>query len=193
MGSKSNQDRLFPCAQSLIRRKARSLIGAGGFTSSDLDDIKQDLMIDVLCRADRFDPARGSEIQFVSTVVRHRIARIVERKKAKKRGDGITFISLDEVPESQDGEESCLHDTVDKETYLGLTRGPEDPLIDRLEAQIDLGRIKRGLLPDQCELLTLLLTHTHSEAAQVLGVPRTTLSSRVSKLLSHLRKTKSWG
>jgi len=186
MGSNYNQDRLHPFAKVIIRKKARFLLGRYGILPSDIEDIRQTLMLDVLRRADRFDPLRGSENQFVSTVVRHGIARIVERRLTAKRGSGYATVSLDEEFQNIGGKSFTLHDVVDKHTYLSITKGPFETTVNRLDIQIDLDRALAGLPRGLRELATRLMTSTPSEIARDTGIPRTTLNGLIAKLRSRL-------
>ena len=47
-------------ARTLIRVKAKQIVRRPGFSRSDQEDIEQDLVVHLLCQAERFDPERGS-------------------------------------------------------------------------------------------------------------------------------------
>ncbi len=54
----TNQKRceLTDYALELVHHKARQLVGKAGYTQDDVDDIKQDLIVDLLERLSQFDP-----------------------------------------------------------------------------------------------------------------------------------------
>jgi RNA polymerase sigma-70 factor (ECF subfamily) len=68
----------------LIRRRAKSLVGKFGFTSSDRLDLEQDLILDLLQRLPKFDPQRLSPHAFVSWIVRNKVRLIVRARKRLK-------------------------------------------------------------------------------------------------------------
>lgn len=186
MGSNSNQTRLLPFAKGIIRKKAKSMVGKGGFTYSDLRDIEQSLMLEVLRRADRFDPLRGSEIQFVTTIVRNAAASIISHQLTAKRGKGIACVSLDKEIRIKNGESITGHELVDKEVYLRSTQGRFGSQENRLGFRIDLDRAVKTLHPNLCELATRLMASTPSEIARDTGIPRTTLNGLIAKFRSRL-------
>ena len=46
-------------ARSVIRNKARQLIGKYGFTPDDYEDLEQEMILDLLVRLPKFDPEQG--------------------------------------------------------------------------------------------------------------------------------------
>lgn len=84
-------------ATTLIRVKARQLIGKYGFTKSDREDIQQDLTLDLLMRLARFDPRKGKPATFVRLVVDRRVASLIRERKSLARDYRRTRHSLDEL------------------------------------------------------------------------------------------------
>ena len=188
MDIESGRSRLLPVATDIIRRRARSLVGQHGFTPSDVADIEQDLIFEILQRSAHFDPSRGSEVQFAVTVIKHGIATAVERRHAAKRGVGTRHMSLDEELDPTANDSSTRYDIIDAESYLALTRGPDTPDARRQDLRMDLNRALSALPPDLRELAENLKEHTASELARSSGVPRTTINERIKKLRAALRK-----
>lgn len=193
MGPTSNRDRLVPYIGEIVSKKARSLKRNFWFTYDDLDDLIQHLTLAVLLKVNQFDPRRGNEKQFISTIVNREIANLIERQKTKKRGAGFSFVSLDEEIDPKNGGTKTRQEVGIKEIYYQSKMAARTPDEDRLDARIDLRLIQKNLPPDMCELLTTLLSNSPLEAARELGIPRTTLNDRRSKLFAHLRKSKKWG
>jgi RNA polymerase sigma factor (sigma-70 family) len=189
MGIDSNRSRLFPLAARIIRRKARSLVGMYGFRPSDAEDLEQTLTLEVLRRAPGFDPRKGSEGQFLSTVVARAIASLVERHNAAKRGFGFAIVSLDAGIEYTSGDNASSHDVIDKESYLQTTRSGETPEVQCRDLLIDFERACRSLPEDLWQLACQLSEQTPSEIARSTGIPRTTINDRIKKLRARLRKS----
>jgi DNA-directed RNA polymerase specialized sigma24 family protein len=93
---------------------------------SDKDDLRQELLADLIRRFERFDPARGCLGAFATVVLRHQSTKISARILAARSRSGGPLLSLD------------------------LPAGPEplvETLLDEVDAQaacerrIDLGRV----------------------------------------------------
>lgn len=76
-------------------RAARRLHRKLALPAADLDDLRQDLLIDVICRLPRFDKRRGTIGAFADIVLRNRSARIAIQHHRKRRAQGGTVLSLD--------------------------------------------------------------------------------------------------
>ena len=73
----------------LIRKKARSLVGKYGFTTSDQESIEQELWYHLLQVYSRFDPSRGKETTFIISVVENRIRTLIEHGET----DPVAFVN----------------------------------------------------------------------------------------------------
>jgi len=76
-------------------RAARRLHRKLALPAADLDDLRQDLLIDLICRLPGFDKRRGSIGAFAGIVLRNRCARIAIRHHRRRRAQGGTMLSLD--------------------------------------------------------------------------------------------------
>jgi len=74
---------------------ARRLHRKLALPTADLDDLRQDLLIDVICRLPRFDRRRGTIGAFAGIVLRNRSSRIAIRHHRQRRAQGGTMLSLD--------------------------------------------------------------------------------------------------
>jgi RNA polymerase sigma-70 factor (ECF subfamily) len=79
-------------------RCATSLIATGSFRSDDREDLKQDILADLIRREGRFDTARGDWPGFVWGVARHRSWVLIRHRRRRtwevlagdmKRGDDV--------------------------------------------------------------------------------------------------------
>jgi DNA-directed RNA polymerase specialized sigma24 family protein len=57
-----------PAISELIRHKARKLIGSYGFTSSDEEDLRQELTFHVIRNMKSYDPSRSSPRTFADRI-----------------------------------------------------------------------------------------------------------------------------
>ena len=64
---------------------ASKLFGHYGFTRTDVEDIKADLIAYLWERSDQWDPARGAWTTFVTRVMKNRILNIIAHRNAGKR------------------------------------------------------------------------------------------------------------
>lgn len=120
-------------AKTLIRAKARRLCRRKGFRPSEQEDIEQELWLAVLQQADRFDPARASPDTFLDRVVSQGVAMLLRSRNRRKRGHGISPLSLEnDYTPTGDGLKP-LSDTVSsKDVARRLGTQSADP-IARLE------------------------------------------------------------
>jgi RNA polymerase sigma-70 factor (ECF subfamily) len=82
---------------------ARRLIRKLHLSKEDLDDIRQDLLVDLIARLPAFDRQRGSLGAFAGLVLRNQATRIAARIKRERAAFGAVPVSLDEVPPSGKG------------------------------------------------------------------------------------------
>jgi len=165
-------------AHGLIRSKARTLIGKAGFTSADCEDIEQELALDLLVRLQNYDPQKSKRSTFMTRVVEHRIATLLEERHAACRDWRLCRDSLDD-PEWQENEESASH--IENQPDLSLPTG------DDLALKLDLGKALESLPADLRELWDLLLGSNIHRVSRETGIPRTTLYYRIERLRAALR------
>ncbi len=73
------------------RRLHRKLV----LPAADLEDLRQDLLVDLICRLPGFDARRGTIGAFANIVLRNQSSRIAIRHHRQRRAHGGTVISLD--------------------------------------------------------------------------------------------------
>jgi RNA polymerase sigma-70 factor (ECF subfamily) len=82
---------------------ARRLIRQLRLPRVDLDDLRQDLLLDLIARLPAFDPERGSIGAFAGIVLANRATRIANRVRRERRIFGPVPVSLDETIPDSDG------------------------------------------------------------------------------------------
>lgn len=151
-----------------IGYKARILTRMPIFTPDDFEDLQQELMIAYLHAWPSFDPARGDRRSFIKTVVNTRALMLVREAEAQKRWTGAKTLSLS-TPVDEEGD-IALGDTIGEATHLIM------------EQNADMAKMVAAMPDDLRQTYRLLSEYSVTEAADILGIPRTTMSSRLKKL-----------
>jgi len=86
----------------------------------DHDDLRQDLLVDLICRLPGFDARRGSIGAFANIVLRNQSSRIAMRHHRQRRAQGGSLLSL-EVPLS--GAREPVGDTLTEDDGLAAWHG----------------------------------------------------------------------
>lgn len=159
---------------------ARRLLRRLRLPANDLDDLRQDLLADLIARLHAYDPARGPLGAFAGVVLRHRAARLAERIMGERRRMGGVPLSLD-APLG-DGSDATLADVIPEDAGLAAWCGqPVDghALSERrMAVERALGALDRrdGAL---CAALSVL---SPSELAAAGKGSRATLYRRIAGL-----------
>jgi RNA polymerase sigma-70 factor (ECF subfamily) len=103
-------------ADAAARRLRRKLV----LPAADLDDLRQDLLVDLLRRLPRFDARRGSIGAFANIVLRNQSSRIAIRHHRQRRAQGGPLLSL-EAPRAGARERVC--DTLAESDGLAAWHG----------------------------------------------------------------------
>jgi RNA polymerase sigma-70 factor (ECF subfamily) len=186
MDSQNSYDGIDEYGADLIRYKARQLIGKAGFTEDDRPDLEQELMIDLLQRMRHFNPAKAKKTTFMARIVEHHILTILEARYAQCRDWRLCKISLN-IPVYNDENAAELIDLLDSEGSLkGATHEPRDILAH--DIRMDIDRVIATLPKELRDLCERLQVNTMAEIARDLGIPRTTLYDRLSKLREVFRE-----
>ncbi|MGB4273904.1 MAG: sigma-70 family RNA polymerase sigma factor [Bacillota bacterium] len=169
------QDRAFVVteyAKALIQAKARQLCRRRGFGPSEQEDIEQELWLMVLEKAKRFDPARARLETFLDRVVSQGVAMLLRSRNRRKRGHGISPLSLENDYTPPGEGLKPLSDTVSREDVARrLGTQSEDPIarLDQTEAiESVLARMPERLR----DICLRLMTSTLASVARQLGVSR---------------------
>jgi RNA polymerase sigma-70 factor (ECF subfamily) len=162
------------------KRIARTL----GVPETDIDDLRQDLLLEVLQRGLRFDPARAAWVTFVEMISRHAADDLANRIVQARRADGG---SIDAPVVMADGSRLSLSEILSEEDGLAaLWNGPVDSFL-AVERRIDLERFINAL-PDQLRrLCRLLQTETPAVAQRLSGASTAAFYRDLQELRMRLR------
>lgn len=109
-------DVVLPLAEAAATRLCRRL----RLSPSDRDDLRQQLLVDLIRRLHGFDPARGSLGAFAGVVMRHESARIATRMMRERQAHGGPLLSLD-APTADGG---TLGEALSDKDSLATWHGP---------------------------------------------------------------------
>ena len=88
--------------------------------AADHDDLRQDLLVDLICRLPGFDARRGSIGAFANIVLRNQSSRIAMRHHRQRRAQGGSLLSI-EVPLA--GAREPVGDTLTEDDGLAAWHG----------------------------------------------------------------------
>jgi RNA polymerase sigma-70 factor (ECF subfamily) len=145
-------------------------------TPTDAEDAVQDIFVDLIRSAFRFDPARGTEAGFVAMVARRRLIDLA-RRRAARRAEVDADAAID-----------ATSDGSDPPSPAGLPVLPPD-----LEQRLDASRAARAVAqlgPEERDVLVLATVDglSYSEIAERKGLPLGTVKTCARRALMTVRK-----
>ncbi len=182
MGSINHCEGIDEYAVQIIKFKARQLVGRVGLTESDREDLEQEMILDLLQRLPKYNPDRAQRNTFIARVVEHKIATIIEARKAGLRDYRLCNCSLNERLEDGEGGSVERMETIDQEDYLRLTAGLSRSTAELRDLSIDVRQAIEKLPPELRELCRRLGVDTITELSRDTGVPRGTIYESLKKL-----------
>lgn len=184
MGFDNHFEAVDDYAVRIIKRKAKQLVGRVGLTIADREDLEQEMLLDLLHRLPKYDPDRAQRNTFIARVVEHKVANIIEARKAGMRDYRRCRCSLNDQREDKDG--NCLErmESIDQEDYMNRTGRLSRSVADTGRLTIDVHKFMDRLPPDLRELCVRLATDTVMEISHETGVPRGTIYESIKKLRS---------
>lgn len=72
-------------ALDMVNIKAAELVGKAGFTADDFEDIRQDMLLDLLERLAKYDPSKSSFKLFVTCVIDRKGQNLIRYRESEKR------------------------------------------------------------------------------------------------------------
>lgn len=113
--------------------------------SADLEDLRQDLLLDLIRRLPAFDARRGTMGAFAGLVLRNHASRIATRTMRERRATGGRLLSLD----ARSGDGCTLGDRLSVADSLAPWSSACADIEDALDRRIDLAR-SLGALDARC-------------------------------------------
>jgi RNA polymerase sigma-70 factor (ECF subfamily) len=173
-------------AVKLIKRKARQLAGRVGFLQADRQDLEQEMALDLLLRLPRYDPALAKRETFITRLIDHKIATLIEAQKAGVRDFRKDAGSLDDRPLGDDGEPTDEPPLLRGRDYvrraIAGARREEEQRDLRADIEKVLSDLPDGGRVDVHFLCERLQSASISEISRETGLPRSTLYEAIQKL-----------
>lgn len=147
--------------------------------AADLDDLRQDLLVDLICRLPGFDARRGSIGAFAGIILRNQSARIAIRHHRQRRAQGGTVLSLDAPIAGGVEPLGCLLAETDG---LAAWHGQDASAAEDAELRHDLA-LALGALPEETRRLCAALgTCAIAEIVSHNDTSRSALYRRIARL-----------
>ena len=181
MDSKNRFNGIDEYAANFIRYKARQMVRRPEFSKSDLEDLEQEMVLDLLKRLPKYDPERAARNTFAARVIDHKVATIIQyRRRAKRACRNIR--SLNVLVKDPDGKYVESVHMVDEQARLrrvGIVKRPEGELLD---IRLDVKTLLTGLPDNMRRVCEFLRFASITEVSQVTGIPRATIYDRMKRL-----------
>jgi RNA polymerase sigma factor (sigma-70 family) len=169
--STHSHDAFDPAIANLIRSKAARLRRCGWLNEPDLEDLSQDCRVELLRKLGRYDPSRGAIEAYAARVLKNFLANCLRNRVAQRR-DPRSVTTLGEI----DGSDRVPQ--VAKDRFRRDRRSS----LEQSDLSHDLLTVLGLLPPDLQDLALRLKYQSVAAAARELGIPRTTVQSRIRKL-----------
>jgi len=171
-------------ALDMVNIKAAELVGQAGFTADDFEDIKQEMLLDLLERLAKYDPSKSNFKLFVTCVIDRKGQNLIRYRESEIRDYRREAYSLNEDVTVADSEEPVQRlATIDQDDQDIRTGKYGRPAEERTQLRLDIEAVLAGLPPELRKAAELLQTKSVTQVARELGVPRTTFYSKHLPLL----------
>lgn len=179
MGVNNRYEGINKYAVKKVRYEARKLVGRVGLTKWDIEDIEQDLFLDLFERLPKYNQYLAQPNTFIALLVEHKVASIVEARKAGRR-DYRLCCSINDRIEDEKGEWFKI-DTIEQDDYLRRADKISRPTAE-LDISIGIDQTVEKLSPELRELCSRLVTQTVTEISRETGTPRGTIYESIKRL-----------
>jgi RNA polymerase sigma-70 factor (ECF subfamily) len=157
---------------------ARRLVRRLSLQDHYREDIRQDLLVDLLLRLRAYDPGRGTVAAFAGTIVRHRSARLARRVRRERTV--FSSVSLDTPVAGTDG--STVGENVAEASGYAAFMGQPADQFDAIERRLDLELAVSALRPADIPLCSDLLERTPIEICRDRHVSRASLYRQLGEI-----------
>lgn len=160
-------------------RAARRLHRKLALPLADLDDLRQELLVDLCQRLPGFDPGRGSMGAFAGLVIRNQCSRLAVRHHRQRQARGGVALSLD-APVAG-GLEPLGWFVAESDGLTAWLGGNRCARVDA-ETRHDVAKVLGALAGDLRALCTALAAKRPEDLARRDGPSRSTLYRRLARL-----------
>jgi RNA polymerase sigma factor (sigma-70 family) len=159
-----------PFTVTFIRVKAGQLIKRSDFSSSDFDELQQDMRLYLLEKAHLFDPDRGNLESFVTKAVNSCVGMMLRHQDCLKRREDKKAVSLERTMVEHEGEISELGYVLLEDDGQRRTRAYPRSDFAHFELNEAVEHVMAKLDPDDRDLLLSIAEHGLKETARRRGV-----------------------
>jgi RNA polymerase sigma-70 factor (ECF subfamily) len=152
--------------------EARRLVRSLPLPQHDLEDVRHELLVDLLRRLRSFLPNRGTLGAFAGKIVKHRAARIASRIRRERR----VFESL----------EAYMLEAGDDCASFASRDLHRSAILVEIEDRLDLRHALRGLERTELQLCSALIEATPTEIARSPGRSRAGVYRAIGKIRRHM-------
>jgi len=170
MGDHSQDIVLNPFTVTFIRVKAAQLIKRSDFSSSDFDDLQQDMRLYLLEKARLFDPERGNIESFVTKTVNSCVGMLLRRQDCRKRCEDKKAVSLERTMVEHEDEITDLGHVLLEDDGQRRRRVYPKSDFEHFELNEAVAHVMAKLDPDDRDLLLSTAEHGLKETARRRGV-----------------------
>jgi DNA-directed RNA polymerase specialized sigma24 family protein len=142
------------------------------------EDLRQDLLADLISRINGFDPTRGSLGAFAGKVIAHRAARLAARIRRDR--EVFSSVSLDDPLSGTNGD--TLGDMIAESDGYAAAMGQPTDGFAAVERRLDLDRALGALRRSDLALCAQLIQRTPTELSQDGVGSRATLYRQVHEI-----------
>lgn len=172
MQTQTTRPDLTEYANKLIHHKACKLVGKAGYIEGDVEDIKHDLIVDLLERLPKFDPTKARYNTFVARVVERKICNLIRDRRAARRDRRREECSLNEDVDAGEGDELHRTATLDQDDHEARCGKHRRPAEDRHQLRLDIDAVMADLSPDLRRAVELLRSMPINQVAREMGISR---------------------
>ncbi|TWU62295.1 RNA polymerase sigma factor [Crateriforma conspicua] len=184
------EDILTDFAMNFARMKAEQLCPRPEFADCDPEDVAQDLLMYLIQRADKFDPARGKLHTFIGCIIDSGVREILRAKKRQKRyprEEEVWVQSFEETVETVDETFANLGDEVWQEDLSRRTRGGHVDQYQEIDERDAIEVAMSRLTPEMRQLVLFMSDHSLNETMRKFGLSRRQLNKRRTDLQEHFK------
>lgn len=162
-------------ALNMVNIKAAELVGKAGFSADDFEDLRQDLITDLLQRLRNYQHDRSDFKLFVTCVIDRKTQNMIRFRESDKRDYRCEDCSLNEEITTAGSEQPVQRlttfDQDDQDIRTGKHRRTAQ---ERTQMQLDFQAVLARLSPELRRIAQMLMTKPATTVARELGIPRRT-------------------
>jgi DNA-directed RNA polymerase specialized sigma24 family protein len=174
-------DLLDDWAWRLIHCKVDELIGKHGLLEADREDLQQELGLQILLSAPRFDPTRAKRKAFLRRVVNNKIVALLRHRKRTKRQER-QLVSLSTVDRTPSGDVQEVGETIQADRKVAYRGFYPVPALEAMELTHDVAQVLESLPDNLRTIAEQLQHHSKAEVRDNLGLSKHALAEALEQL-----------